>query len=243
MIQHSSLGNQQKNSIQDSVFGGWQKKFTSLFFTHDETSEHEQNISKWNRFIKLATDIKEIVENDIQTIYLFLVTWICPLVPREYMSIGAAVLLTICTVRWYYTKPQGTKTKKKEKDTCKASRNMSVFSCWWNYLFPVRTDKVKKTKHKDESSESHRVSLYARLWNYMFPIKEAKDKHKEPEHKDVPLASHHQTSLFKVLKKRWFAFTAVCLVLISIQMEFVRLYQLEVAKRAALMQAVSIYII
>ncbi|XP_071141681.1 uncharacterized protein [Mytilus edulis] len=199
--------------------------------------QHTNQSSEWSwsslSWTSKDTDnlniVLEIVTEDIQKIYIVLLPAVCLLVPRETTSIISAVFLTLAgIVTFCYSKHIYSQKKKRRKTTVKAESNIENEDC---FIIKEETDGLTKSKSSKQSGFKNWLMFWRRGQH---PGGKAENK---TQNRDTNVTSYlYPTKLYSLLSFKKFLILFIFLIfLVSIPWEYVRLFQIEVAKRMAVM--------
>ncbi|XP_076082735.1 uncharacterized protein LOC143053824 isoform X1 [Mytilus galloprovincialis] len=199
--------------------------------------QHTNQSSEWSwsslSWTSKDTDnlniLLQIVKEDLQKIYIVLLPAVCFLVPRETTSIISAIFLTFAgIVTFCYSKHIYSQRKKRQKTTIKAESDNQDEDC---FIIKEETDGLKKSKSSKQSVIINWLMFLRRGQN---PAVKAENK-TQNGHANVTTYLY-PTKLYSILSFKKFLILFIFLIfLVSIPWEYVRLFQIEVAKRMAVM--------
>lgn len=180
--------------------------------------------------------VLECMQEDIEFMRTFFISWICLLVPREITSVlSAFVLIAVALFTCHFlpksksdknSKQRGKRVEKEEKNPGKsAARDLLnsylssasvAIQAPWRYISSIAKKSTTKCEHRNEDQTC--VCC------------------------DYQLVQH-KYSFSRVTFYRILMLLIICAFIISIPWEYIRLFQNEVAKRMAVMEKVSVLLV
>lgn len=209
-------------------------RFNKRQYTNQSSEWSWSSLSWTSKDTDNLNIVLEIVKEDLQTIYIVLLPAVCLLVPRETTSIISAVFLTLAgIVTFCYSKHIYSQTKKRRKTTVKAESNIQDEEC---FIIKEETDGLTKCKSSKQSGIKNWLMFWRRGQN---PAVKTENK---TQNRDTNVTTYlYPTKLYSLLSFKKFLILFIFLIfLVSIPWEYVRLFQIEVAKRMAVMGKVSL---
>ncbi|XP_052085840.1 uncharacterized protein LOC127723311 [Mytilus californianus] len=172
----------------------------------------------------------EIVKEDLYTIYFALLSAVCLFVPRETTSIISAVFLTLAGILTFcYSKTIYNQKKKRPKTSVKAGSNNQNE----DVIIKEETDVLSKSKSSKPSGFRNWLMFWRRGQN---PAIKAENSTQNGDTNVTRTTYLYPTKLYSLLSFKKFLILFIFLIfLVSIPWEYVRLFQIEVAKRMAVM--------